>query len=353
MRALCTLMFRVRNILCKGWASSSGCSISSALRDIVKNMRARWWGFGVAAFFPAVLFACGLDDSVVLQMSPDGGGADSTILGSQEGSIDGTTPTGDGSSPEVDAGPPLLIYATTETELYSFDVVSRTLTDIGGLTNCGSPTNFADLAIDPTGAMYMLKLSDAIYKLDSTGNCSDRSMITVTSGPADGPFIDKIGGRSNATPVIVGLNFTNNDLYAIDMTGAPNTALMTKINADLFTDDKDVGAMQFGVYDLACRNDGKCWTALAQGCNPGAGSSCLYTFRTTNGGENAVRLGSIGVEPAGLAYAAGTLYSFGVDGVITKIVLADAGAPAAQSVTINGAPHPSSWTGAASNAGNP
>jgi hypothetical protein len=68
----------------------------------------------------------------------------------------------------------------------------------------------------------------------------------------------------------------------------------------------------------------------------------------------ATPLGAIGVEPAGLAYALGNLYNFGVDGVITKIAVgADAGAPLAKNVTTHGAPPPAAWTGAASNAGNP
>ncbi len=345
-------MFRVRNILCKGRPSSAGCSISAGYRDIVKNMRARSWVLGVAALFPALVFACGLDDSVIVPQGGSDAGVDGTIGSSQDGGTDGTTATGDGATnPDTGVTPPvLLVYATTETELYSFDVISGKLTDIGTLASCGAPTNFADLAVDHTGQLYMIKLGDGIYKMDATGNCSDRSVLMSTVGPNDGPNIQKISARNSGTPPVVALNTMNNDYYDIDLS-APNAAPLAKLNSDLFTDDP--GGNQFGIYDLTCRQDGTCWTALAVGCTPGAGSSCLYTFQA-DGSTVATPLGAIGVEPAGLAYALDELYSFGADGMITKIdARADAGAPLARSVTTNGAALPATWTGAASNAGNP
>jgi hypothetical protein len=302
-------------------------------------MRAHGLGLGVAALFPLAVVACGLDDSIDFQGGSnanggDGGnGSDATLLA--DGSPGDASTTTDGSTTGPDATPPvLLVYATTETELYSFDVISSKLTDIGALTNCGSSTNFADLAIDHAGSMYVLKQSDAIYTVDRSGNCTVRSVLSTDNGS-----IDKIAGRNNGTPGIVALNGTNNDYYGID----PSSGHTTKINADLFTDT----AGETGLYDLACASGGTCWTALAVGCTAGAlTSSCLYTF-PDDGGTVARGLGAIGVQPAGLAYANGLLYSFGIDGKIASID-PTATPVVAQLVTTNGAAEPAAWLGAAS-----
>jgi hypothetical protein len=300
-------------------------------------MRARWFGLGLAAFVPALVFACGLDDSIEVQGGPgasDGGGPDGTISGGDGSALDGSPPNDGAETSDVTTIPPVvLVYATTETELYSLDVISSTLVDIGPLANCGSPTNFADLAIDSAGAMYMLKESDAIYEIDSTGNCTVRSVLTMDNGT-----IDKAAGRNNGTPSVLALNGTNNDLYGV----VPTNGTTTKINADIFPNPPQ----QTGVYDLACSKGGSCWTALASGCTPGAGSSCLYFF-PDDGGVVAAGLGAIGVQPAGLAYAMGTLYSFGVDGEVTSIDLS-AAPIIAKLVPTHGASLPPTWTGAAS-----
>lgn len=304
-------------------------------------MRARWFGLGAAALLSLSAFACGLDDSVELENGNgstsgggDGGNGTDATISTDGGAIDGSTPTGDGgTTPDTGSPTPpvLIVYATTETEFYSYDVISGKLTDIGALTNCGSPTNLADLAIDSSGNLFMLKASDAIYALDRTGNCSTRMVPTVDNGG-----LDKIAGRINGTPGVVVINLSNDDYYAID----PPTGTVTKINPDLFP---NVG--QTGLYDFACAKTGSCWTALASGCNPGLGS-CLYTF-PDDGGSVAQGLGAIGVLPAGLVYALGSLYSFGVNGQITQIDLS-ATPLVAKVVTTNGAALPTAWTGAAS-----
>ncbi len=312
-------------------------------------MRARVLGLGVAALFPLAVFACGLDDSVVLSggNNADGGGSDAT-LGSDAvttddaSSNDATADANDGIAPN----PPVLnVYATTETELYAFDVIASKLTDLGTLTNCGASTNFADLALDSAGQLWMLKQSDAMYKVDRTGNCSGRWVLSGGPAGADGPVIDKISARNFGNPAIVALDGTNNDYYSIDLS-ATSTGALTKLNTDLFT---DAPGLQYGIYDLTCRSDGTCWTALAQSCSAGATSSCLYTFKA-DGSAVATGLGAINVQPAGLAYAMGALYNFGADGKISKISLT--GSPVGQILTVTGAPLPLSWTGAASGSDN-
>ncbi|MEO8874191.1 MAG: hypothetical protein ABI461_01285 [Polyangiaceae bacterium] len=310
-------------------------------------MRSRWRWLIVGGVCPALVFACGLDDTVVVNegVSDDGGAGTGDATIGQDGSAtaDGSVTTDDGSVIEDDAGtnpPIMLVYANTMTGLYSFDVNSNRVTDLGTFTSCGATTNLADLAIDGADQLYLLKQSDAIYKLAGNGTCSGRWV------PDTDAILDKISARADGAPRLTALSGTNDNYYSIDIfqPASPNTAVTGKLNADVFPAPGETG-----LYDFACNKAGTCWTALGnQFCAAGGTSSCLFSF-PADGSAKAISLGAIGVQPWGLAYAGGALYSFGVNGVIAKISLGVM--PTALVVHPNpagGTTIPGSWLGAAS-----
>ncbi|MEO8877323.1 MAG: hypothetical protein ABI461_17140, partial [Polyangiaceae bacterium] len=246
---------------------------------------------------------------------------------SEAGSVDSGTPVPDSAT----AMPAVLVYAVTKTDLFSLDVVSKTLAHVVSFSACG--TNSDDIAIDGTGQFLILEKNDGIYKVDpTTGACTARQVLSENTDSTN-----KIGARANGTLQIIALNDGNNNIYSID----PSTGTTTEINGTALPDDGD--------YDFVCSKTGTCWGAFDHSkCSAGASSTCLYSF-ADDGGVNAVSLGAIGVHPAGLAYANGTLYSFGDNGSITAIALS--GTPTASTFSLTlagGTTQPGQWFGAAS-----
>jgi len=299
----------------------------------------------IASTLPLVVVACGLDDTAFIQNGSglDGGsGSDATFSADGSSPNDGGVATDgaaiDGAPPGPDGGPPpppppLLVFANTQTELYSFDVGSNLITHLGSFTNCGSNSNPNDLAIDSVGQMFLLQKSDAIYKLAADAGCSFREVLSENTGSTN-----KIGGRFNGAPGLLANNDNNNNVYSVD----PSSGTTTLINDTIFPDD--------GTWDIVCSRAGTCWGAFDHSrCGAGSASSCLYSFQD-DGGGTAVSLGEITVHPVGLAYADGALYSFGDDGHIAKIPLAVTPLAAAV-LSTNLAPGtnaPGAWRGATS-----
>ena len=310
------------------------------------TMRSRWLGFAFALFSPLIVVAiaaCGLDDSVVEPMgsvnSPDGSSVDGTIGDGNAGdgskgdaSIDAPPPDGSGTTSQ-------LVYANSQSDLYSFDVTTRTLTHLAALAgNCSDSQD--DLAIDATGQLYIFNSNDAIYELAMNGACSNRNVLSAIAGDNL-----KIAARAAGTPLIVAVDSSHKDYYSIDPASTPN-ANVTTITTNFFSASPP--------SDFACSSGGTCWIALGRGeCGAGSSSSCLYSFAADGSGTPTI-LGAIGVQPVGLAYASGALYSFADDGTIAKITLT--GSPLASLVTVTlaaGTTTPDSWSGAASSSAYP
>lgn len=311
----------------------------------------RWVFTALGLSVPAALvFACGLDEGTVRGTAPEndaGGipsdasygvddsstGGDASIGGGDAGrTSDGG---GGGSDSGSDAGTaPILVYANTSTDIWSYDVVNGVLTKLGAI---GCSGNVADIAIDGAGQMFVNEANDAIYDIaPDTGVCSNRGVLDSLAGDHN-----KIAARAAGTPEIVAVDPQNASYIGIGAVAAAS-AHVTKIVDSEFPDSPQ--------FDLVCNAAGSCWTALAHNnCSSGSGSACLYSF-PADGSSAAISRGAIAIHPAGLAYANGSLWAFADDGRIYSINTS--GTPTANEVTpksfVNAAAEPASWSGAAS-----
>ena len=308
-------------------------------------MRARY-ALIAAISFPAGLYACGLDSGTVIATTPgadDGGvsgdgaigdGANGADSGSDGGS---RSDSGSGGDSGVDSGPgpDKIVYANTESDIWSYDVTTSVLTKIAPIGCAGSHP--ADLAIDTGGQAYVLEANDAVYKISlADGTCSARNVLDSL----DGDDLH-ITARAAGTPGFLAVDPQNADLIGLDPLAAGN-AHVTTIQNDYFIDNVP--------YDLACNAAGSCWTALAHNnCSSGAGNACIFAF-PADGSSSPTSLGAVGVMPAGLAFANGSLWAFGDNGRIYQVTTS--GTLTATEKTpaqiIGAAAEPSQWFGAAS-----
>ena len=314
--------------------------------------RSRLFSLAVVSVFPFATYACGLDSGVVISSmgsggsnGTDGAASDGTGGGGGEGGGDSSSgDSGSGSDSSstdsgFDSGTPLLVYANTQTDLYSFDVSSSTLTHVASFSSCGS--DLKDIAIDNGGLFYLFVKNDAIYDLTVGGVCSGRNVLSAIAGDDL-----KISARAAGTPSIVAVDPAQNNFYSIDPASSPQ-ANVNDLNNSEFSANPP--------FDVTCSNGGTCWSALDHSkCTGSAATdSCLVSF-PADGSADATGLGHVNAQPAGLAYAGGALYSFNADGSISKITLG--GTPTASAITVNlagGTTQPGSWQGAASTSSYP
>jgi hypothetical protein len=307
-------------------------------------MRSRWFILAFALILPGILasFACGLDDSAIEALQGPSSGADATTIDGASGD-DAATSDAKADDAHADAGADAkivstkLVYANTQTDLYSFDVSSLTLSHVATLSpQCGNNTN--DLAIDSTGQLYIFESNDAIYALAIDGTCTARDVLSAMASDNL-----KITGRNAGTPAIVMIDTSHEDYFSIDPASTPQ-ANVVKITNNYFPDSPK--------FDIVCASDGTCWTALDHShCSAGSAGSCLYSFQADGSGSPKL-LGAINVHPSGLAYANGALYGFDDDGTISSISLGASPVASVYSTSMltfeSGATLPGQWYGAGS-----
>lgn len=307
-------------------------------------MRTRRIAPAFALIFPGLVstYACGVDDTV-LTAQPSGGDAttsDVTISYDDAPSISDTS-TSDAAAhdssadSEASTSPtPQLVYANTQSDLFSFDVVTDTLTHLAALSEtCGDNQN--DIAVDSSGNLFIFESSDAIYALTLTGTCAGRDQLS-----SDGNDTLQIASRFAGTPAFIAIDTSHKDIYSLDPASTP-TANLTTITSSYFPAAPK--------YDVTCSKSGTCWTALDNSkCSAGSSSSCLFSF-PADGSGTPTSLGAIGVHPTGLAYANNFLYGFDDDGSIVQISLS--APPLATVIAVKLAAsttQPDAWNGAGS-----
>ena len=309
-------------------------------------------GFAIALFFPAIAAsaACGLDDSVVDQIANSDAAPD-------VGSIDGTIPQGDAitsdvgsgsdakasdavsdeSAPDTSMPTTALVYASTVSDLYSFDTATSTLTHVTAISSGSCGNNVSDIAITSAGQLYIFEASSALYALAFDGSCSAREQLS-----ADGSDNLKIATRNAGTPSLVMIDSSKGAYFSID----PSSGTVAKITDSFFTNNPK--------YDLACSAGGTCWSALDNSkCGAPNTQSCLFSFNADGSGTPTDAV-AIAAQPIGLAYANGFLYGFQADGSIVKITTG--ASPTVSPITVNpasGTTAPSAWNGAASSSAYP
>ena len=306
-------------------------------------MRVRRALIGALAF-PLGLYACGLDNGVVITTVPhdggnggnasaDGANADGAI-GDSGGGGDAGAGSDAGGGADSGASGDKIVYACTETDIWSYDVTTNVLTKIAPISCAGSHP--ADLAIDSSGQAWVLEANDAVYKISLTdGTCSARNVLDSL----DGDDLH-ITARAAGAPGFLAVDPQNADLSGLDPLAAGNAHVIT-IQGDYFIDNVP--------HDVACNAAGGCWTALAHNnCSSGAGNACVYAF-PADGSSSPLSLGPIGALPAGLAFANGSLWAFGADGRIYQVTTSGALTATEKTPTVVGAAsEPAQWFGAAS-----
>ena len=142
--------------------------------------------------------------------SSSGGGSSSGAFG------DG----GSGSSSGGGNGPPL-IYAHTDTELYSMDPTSHTLTDIGPFSDgSGTPPTITDLAVDGNGNVWV-NSETTVYKAAVPTSPGTVTLTVSTQLGTSTKFyalgFTPAGTLETGESLIAG--DSKGDLYYVDQTG--------------------------------------------------------------------------------------------------------------------------------------
>jgi hypothetical protein len=181
-------------------------------------------GAGIAAA------ACGGTSPSGFALSGDGGSTSSSGSGSSSSTSSGGSGAsssgsfGDGGAAGSSSGGngPTLIYAHTDTELYSMDPTSHVLTDIGPFSDgSGMTPTITDLAVDGEGNVWVNSES-AVYKAavpTGTGTVDitvSTQLGTTTSFYALG--FTPAGTLESGESLIAG--DSKGDLYYIDQSGA-------------------------------------------------------------------------------------------------------------------------------------
>ena len=160
--------------------------------------------------------------------SGSGSGSGSTSSGGGSGSgssSGGFGSSGSGSSSGGNNGPPL-IYAHTDTELYSMDPTSHQLTDIGAFTDgSGTAPTITDLAVDGNDNVWV-NSETAIYKAAVPAGTGAVQLTLQTSlAPSGSKFyalgFTPAGVLGSGESLVAGDSLGH--LYYIDTSGAQTT----------------------------------------------------------------------------------------------------------------------------------
>ena len=158
----------------------------------------------------ALLVACSGDHSG-FDDADAGGGNDSGFVTNKDGGF-GTSDGGVNNG--GDAGGPAIIYAHTDTELYSLDPISQQVTDIGPFSAGSTTPVITDLAVDAEGNVWV-NSETAIY----------RAAVPSSPGTVQLTLVSDISGSSGQKFYALGFApagvlGTNETLVAGDSTGA-------------------------------------------------------------------------------------------------------------------------------------
>ncbi len=180
-------------------------------------------GAGVAAA------ACGGSSTPGFALSADGGVSSSSGSGSSGSTSSGGSTSsssggsfGDGGSSSSGGNGPTLIYAHTDTELYSMDPTSHVLTDIGPFSDgSGKTPTITDLAVDGEGNVWVNSESTVYKAAMPTGTgtvniTASTQLGTSTSFYALG--FTPAGTLESGESLIAG--DSKGDLYYVDQAGA-------------------------------------------------------------------------------------------------------------------------------------
>ncbi len=155
--------------------------------------------------------------------SSSGGGSGGSSGGGSGNGSGGTF--GDSSTGSSSGGGPTLIYAHTDSELYSMDPSSHQLTDIGPFSTGGTTPTITDLAVDGNDNVWV-NSETAIYKATLPSSGTGAVNLTLqTQLPSGSKFyalgFTPAGTLESGESLIAG--DSNGNLFYIDASGASST----------------------------------------------------------------------------------------------------------------------------------
>ncbi len=200
----------------------------------MRALRARFLLGACAAFVPSLFAVSGCGSNTEsgfgdggLEGGSSSGGGSGGGNGSGGGSGSGSGGSfGDSSTGSSSGGGPTLIYAHTDSELYSMDPTSHVLTDIGPFSAGGGTTpTITDLAIDGNDNIWV-NSETAIYKVTLPASGTGTVNIALqTQLPSGSKFyalgFTPAGTLESGESLIAG--DSNGNLYYIDASGASST----------------------------------------------------------------------------------------------------------------------------------
>ncbi|HEY1956382.1 MAG TPA: hypothetical protein VGH28_12240 [Polyangiaceae bacterium] len=131
----------------------------------------------------AMLVACGADHSGFNDSDSGGGENDSGFATGKDGGLGPMIDGGSGGDSGGDA--PAIIYAHTDTKLYSLDPLTQKVSDIGAFSAGSSTPVITDLAVDASGNVWV-NSETAIY----------RAAVPTAPGPVQLTLVSQISGSS-------------------------------------------------------------------------------------------------------------------------------------------------------------
>jgi len=179
---------------------------------------------GLVGVVGAMTACSGSQPTGFLSGDAGGGGGSTSSSGGSSGSSSGSAGSSSGSFGDAggtsNSGPPL-IYAHTDTELYSMDPTTHQLTDIGAFTDgSGSTPTITDLAVDGNDNVWVNSES-AVYKVTLPAGSGPVSITHTTSLGTSAKFyalgFTPAGTLESGESLVAG--DSDGNLYYIDQSG--------------------------------------------------------------------------------------------------------------------------------------
>jgi hypothetical protein len=168
---------------------------------------------------PLVLFGCSSSSSTEAGLLPGDDGGDAA---DETGGFDFDAAGADVPQPPSDSGPPLVIYAHTNTTLYQMDPTSLDVTKLGDFDCVPAQTStMTDVAVNSALDIWSIS-ARAVWKLDVSGgvaHCAKKVPLNSASGVIFYALTFAPGGVLDPTQEVLVAGNTAGELWSIDASG--------------------------------------------------------------------------------------------------------------------------------------